>query len=159
MHYLVTGGSGLIGQALCGRLSAAGHTVTVLTRDAVAARRVLLPRIHLVERLDAVGGIDAIVNLAGANLADARWTPRRKALLVASRIDTTRHLLAWIARQASKPAVLVSGSAIGWYGSTDDRVLDEEAGAGDDFAACLCRDWETEAEKATQLGVRVCRPG
>ncbi|MEP6939759.1 MAG: TIGR01777 family oxidoreductase [Rudaea sp.] len=157
MHYLLTGGSGFIGRELCLKLTAAGHTVTVLTRDAYAARRVLLPRIHLVESLDSVGEVDAIVNLAGENLAAGRWTPTRKVALVASRTVETRRVLAWIARQASRPKVLVSGSAIGWYGKADDRVLDESAGGGGDFAARLCRDWEAEADKAADHGVRVCR--
>ncbi|HEX3124138.1 MAG TPA: TIGR01777 family oxidoreductase, partial [Rhodanobacteraceae bacterium] len=91
------------------------------------------------------------------NLAGGRWTAARKHEFVASRIGMTKHLLNWIDRQDSAPVVLVSGSAIGWYGATGDEELDEDADLGNDFSAHLCRDWEAEAIKAEALGVRVCR--
>ena len=157
MHYLITGGSGFIGSALCRSLSADGHRVTVLTRDIVRARGRVPQAVFVVDRLDFAQDIDVIVNLAGENLASGRWTAARKHEFVASRIGMTKHLLNWIDRQDSAPAVLVSGSAIGWYGPCGDEELDEDADLGNDFSAHLCRDWEAEAIKAEALGVRVCR--
>jgi len=157
MRCLITGGSGFIGRGLCRSLLADGHEPVVLTRDARRARQRLLAEVALIERLRDAGSVDVIVNLAGENLSDRRWTAARKQALRASRIDTTRNLVDWIAAQQRKPRVLVSGSAIGWYGPRGDEELDENASPGDDFAAQLCRDWEAEAEKASAFGVRACR--
>jgi len=156
MHHLITGGSGFIGSALCRSLVADGHRVTVLTRDIERARGRVPEAVFLIDRLDFAENIDAVVNLAGENLAGGRWTAARKHEFVGSRIGTTKRLLDWIDRQDSAPAVLVSGSAIGWYGPRDDKELDEDADIGNDFSAHLCRDWEAEASKAEALGVRVC---
>ncbi|WP_434212295.1 TIGR01777 family oxidoreductase [[Pseudomonas] boreopolis] len=153
MHVLVTGGTGFIGRLLCARLHEAGHAVSVLTR---APARAQVPGARLVGALERAEGVDAVVNLAGASLFDRRWTDAYKQVLRASRIDGTRRLVAWMARQPAPPRVLVSGSAIGWYGPRDDAPLDETAAPGEDFAAWLCRDWEAEAMRATALGVRTC---
>ncbi|MEQ4576372.1 MAG: TIGR01777 family oxidoreductase [Gammaproteobacteria bacterium] len=153
MHVLVTGGTGFIGRLLCARLHEAGHAVSVLTRDPARAQ---VPGARLVVALEQAEGVDAVVNLAGASLFDRRWTDAYKQVLRASRIDGTRRLVAWMARQPAPPRVLVSGSAIGWYGPRDDAPLDETAAPGEDFAAWLCRDWEAEAMRATALGVRTC---
>jgi uncharacterized protein (TIGR01777 family) len=157
MRTLITGGSGFIGSALCRSLIGSGEDVIVLTRDAQRAHRRLPEQVVLVERLGDAGDVDAVVNLAGENLAAGRWTAARKQAIRDSRIGTTRDLVAWIAARQHKPSVLVSGSAIGWYGARGDEELGEEAQPGDDFAARLCRDWEAEAERAQALGVRVCR--
>jgi uncharacterized protein (TIGR01777 family) len=156
MHHLITGGSGFIGSALCRSLVADGHRVTVLTRDIERARGRVPEAVFLIDRLDFAENIDAVVNLAGENLAGGRWTAARKHEFVGSRIGTTKRLLDWIDRQDAAPAVLVSGSAIGWYGPRGDEELDEDADIGNDFSAHLCRDWEAEASKAEALGVRVC---
>jgi hypothetical protein len=153
MHVLVTGGTGFIGRLLCARLQEAGHAVSVLTRDPARAQ---VPGARLVVALEQAEGVDAVVNLAGASLFDRRWTDAYKQVLRASRIDGTRRLVAWMARQPAPPRVLVSGSAIGWYGPRDDAPLDETVAPGEDFAAWLCRDWEAEAMRATALGVRTC---
>jgi uncharacterized protein len=157
MHYLITGGSGFIGSALCRSLVADGHRVTVPTRNAARAKRRLPGDVALIGNLDAAVDVDAIVNLAGENLSSGRWTAARKREIVASRIGTTQRLLAWIGAQSRRPRVLVSGSAIGWYGARGDADLGEDADPGADFAAHLCRDWESEACKAEALGMRVCR--
>lgn len=157
MRHLITGGSGFIGAALSRALLAGGHEVVVLTRDAQRARRRLPAGVVPVERLRDAGEIEAVVNLAGENLSARRWTNARKQALRESRLATTRSLVDWIAARTHKPRVLVSGSAIGWYGARGDEELDETAHSGDDFAAHLCRDWESEAEKAGESGVRVCR--
>lgn len=157
MHFLITGGSGFIGSALCRSLVADGHRVTVSTRNADRARPRLPAHVTLIEALDAAADIDAIVNLAGENLATGRWTERRKREFIDSRVGTTRRLLEWIARQPRKPRVLVSGSAVGWYGPRGDEELTENAQPGTDFSARLCQAWEAEALKAEAFGVRVCR--
>jgi uncharacterized protein (TIGR01777 family) len=157
MHYLITGGSGFIGSALCRSLIADGHRVTVLTRDIVRARQRVPDAVFVIDRFDFAQEVDAVVNLAGENLASGRWTAARKHEFVASRIGMTKRVLNWIERQDSPPRVLVSGSAVGWYGPSQDEILDEGADIGNDFSAHLCRDWEAEADKAEALGVRVCR--
>lgn len=156
MHVLVTGGTGFIGRALCPALLQAGHRVSVLTRDATRAARIL-PGVQALEDLAQADAADAAINLAGEPLAEGRWSETRKRRFRTSRIGTTRTLLEWIARQpdAQRPRCLLSGSAIGYYGDAGERVLDEASPAGDDFAAQLCRDWEAEAARARELGVRV----
>ncbi|WP_313347050.1 TIGR01777 family oxidoreductase [Stenotrophomonas sp.] len=153
MDILVTGGTGFLGRRLCARLQALGHAVTVLTRhpgrDAVDGAR-------SVARLDDVGPVQAVVNLAGEPIMAGRWTPTRKQALLDSRLGTTGALLAWMEQLPARPQVLVSGSAIGYYGPRGDEVLDEAASPGHDFAAMLCRQWEAEAFKADALGVRTC---
>mgnify|MGYP003582577688 CR=1 FL=1 len=156
MRVLITGGTGFIGQALCARLLQAGHTVSVLTRDPARARA-QLPGVDAIATLEEASGVEAVVNLAGEPLMAGRWNAERKAAFRASRIGTTQALIAWMARQAARPRVLVSGSAIGYYGPRDDVALDESAAPGDDFAARLCLDWETEAMQAESLDVRTCR--
>ena len=156
MHHLITGGSGFIGSALCRSLTADGHRVTVLTRNIARARQRVPKAVLLIDRLDFAQDIDAVVNLAGENLANRRWSAARKREFLASRVGTTKRLFDWIGRQESAPAVLVSGSAVGWYGPRGDEELDENAEIGTDFSAHLCRDWESEARKAEALGVRVC---
>jgi uncharacterized protein (TIGR01777 family) len=157
MHVLITGGSGFIGRALARELLADGHRVTVLTRNATRTRARLPEAAGVVETLAEASAVDAVVNLAGENLAEGRWTPTRKQALRDSRLDTTRTLLAWMEAQPRRPGVLVSGSAVGWYGPRGDETLGEDAAPGEDFAAQLCCDWEAEAVKAEALGVRVCR--
>lgn len=153
MQILVTGGTGFIGSRLCARLLAEGHAPIVLTRR---PGRNPQPGIRSVATLDEVGPVQAVVNLAGEPLMDGRWSDARKQALRDSRIGTTQALLAWIAALPERPRVLVSGSAIGWYGPRDSTPLDETASPGHDFAAMLCRQWEAEALKAEDLGVRTC---
>jgi uncharacterized protein (TIGR01777 family) len=100
-------------------------------------------------------GADAVVNLAGASIADGRWTAERKALLRASRIDTTRALVGALAKMNARPSVLVSASAIGFYGNRGSETLTEESKPGADFLAGLAQEWEAEALKAEALGIRV----
>ena len=100
-------------------------------------------------------GADAVVNLSGASIAEGRWNAQRKALLRSSRLDTTRALVAALAKMNARPSVLVSTSAIGIYGNRGDEVLTEESQAGSDFLAELAKDWEAEAVKAEALGIRV----
>jgi uncharacterized protein (TIGR01777 family) len=100
-------------------------------------------------------GADAVVNLAGASIADGRWTTQRKELLRTSRIDTTRALVNALAKMNARPRVLVSASAIGYYGNRGDETLTEDSKPGADFLAGLAQEWEAEAWKAKALGIRV----
>lgn len=150
MRVLITGGTGLIGQALVTALKDRGDEVVILSRSPA-------DNPEIVTSLEQVQQpVDAIVNLAGAGIVDKRWTAVRKQQLRDSRIETTTKLLQWIALQPQCPSVLVSGSAIGYYGSQSSQALDEEAQPVDGFTHQLCADWEGEALKATDLGVRVC---
>jgi uncharacterized protein (TIGR01777 family) len=157
MHHLITGGSGFIGSALCRGLVADGHRVTVLTRDVARAKSRVPAGVALVEELDVAAAVDVVVNLAGENLSGGRWNAARKRAFVDSRIGMTRRVVGWIAAQEPRPRVLVSGSAIGWYGARGDEELGEDAAPGADFAARMTLDWEAEACKAEALGLRVCR--
>ena len=150
MRVLITGGTGFIGQALVKALKDRGDEVVILSRTPAANPDVVtaLEQVQL--------PVDAVVNLAGAGIVDKRWTAERKQLLRNSRIETTAKLLQWMAQQSQRPSVLVSGSAIGYYGSQQSQSLDEEAQPVDGFTHQLCADWEAEASKATELGVRVC---
>lgn len=156
MQVLVTGGSGFIGRALTRALLEQGHGVRVLSRDPAAARRLLPAAAQVTAELGA-DPPDAIVNLAGANLGARRWNAARKREFRDSRIGTTRRVVEWQRGLARRSAVLVSGSAVGYYGARGDEPLAETEPAGHEYQAELCRDWEAEAERAEALGVRVCR--
>lgn len=160
---VVAGATGLIGSELVRRLAARGDRVTVLARG-VARARTELPEAAEHLRWDssmsdgpwvaAIDGADAVVNLAGAPVA-SRWTPERKKILRASRIDGTHHIVEAIARAERRPSVLVNASAVGYYGSCPPGQLDESSPAGIDFLGTLCWDWEAEAQRAAALGTRV----
>lgn len=160
MKILVTGSSGLVGTALCKSLRADGHTVARLTRSGSVSQpgqpaeaiRWEPPTGSL--DLAAMEAADAVVHLAGASIAQGRWTPARKEILCSSRVDATRHLVAGLAKLKQKPHVLLSASAIGYYGNRGDEVLTESSTSGNDFLAQLCRDWEAAATEAERLGIR-----
>ena len=157
---LVTGATGFIGRTLVRRLLERGDRVIALSRDPVKAHLLLGTEPMVAERLSDLAPnlpIDAVVNLAGASVISRSWTKERKRQLVESRVGVTRLLVDWLAARSRRPEVLVSASAIGWYGAGDDRILDERATVGDGFAAVLCKAWEREAASATALGLRVCR--
>jgi uncharacterized protein (TIGR01777 family) len=169
MHVTVTGATGTVGSRLVARLQERGDRVTVLSRDAESARRALgdvdavawtpgrpsgpgtPPDPALVAALE---GRDAVVNLAGEPVFQ-RWTATSKPRIAASRIDTTKGLVAALAATAERPRVLVNGSASGIYGDTGDRPVTEETLPGDDFLAGLAAGWEEAARGAEALGVRV----
>lgn len=158
MRILLTGGTGLIGRALCKDWAARGHEVLVWSRRPEVALS-LCPGARAVARLQDLAdpaGIDAVVNLAGAPIADARWTRRRQSVLMASRVDLTRSLVDWMGTLPTPPRVLISGSAVGWYGNGQDALLDENSAPQDpDFASRLCQAWEQEALRAKALAMRV----
>lgn len=155
---LVTGGTGFIGAALIETLISDGKRVILLTRDALQARAQFGPRVAAIEDLDLLPSetrIDAIVNLAGASITGGLWTQRRKAVLVDSRLRTTRALNALIERLEQKPRTMISASAVGYYGDRGSEPLAESAGPRPCFPSQLCAAWEAEAGKASAQGVRV----
>ena len=162
MKIVMTGGTGFIGRPLCAALCQEGHQVTLLTRRIEAQRSYGLTVTAIEWNGRKAGawehcleGADAVINLAGAPIADGRWTDARKQLLMESRVLTTRLLVEALSRRSSKPRTLISASGIGFYGASDDRVLDESAARGEGFLADLCLAWEAEALRAAEFGARV----
>jgi uncharacterized protein (TIGR01777 family) len=156
---LVTGATGFIGRRLVEALAAAGHQPIVLARDPAKAAR-LAPPFRLVTSLDQIPSdtrVDAVVNLAGEPIAERPWTAPRRRRLLASRLRVTRAVARLIARLERKPAVLVSGSAVGWYGLWQDEQLTEFDGGKACFTHRLCAAWERAAALAARHGVRVVR--
>ncbi|WP_328466877.1 TIGR01777 family oxidoreductase [Actinoplanes sp. NBC_00393] len=158
MRIVMAGASGFLGTRLTDRLRDSGHRVTRLVRRPAAA-----PDEATWEpaqgRLDpaVLSGADAVINLAGANIGDHRWTARYKRVLRASRIDTT-DTIARMLRQLpedERPRTLLQSSAVGWYGDTGDKAVTEESSAGTTFLADLCRVWEAAARPAEDAGTRV----
>lgn len=159
MRILITGGTGFIGQKLIQERLNAGDEIVCLSRDPAKVNTLFNGLVEGIRDLPPANEqvFDAVINLAGEPIADARWSDTRKQLLRSSRIDLTRELVAWIAAQDQKPQVLISGSAIGYYGChAGDEKLSEEAQANLGFTHTLCADWEAEAHKAEADGVRVC---
>ncbi|HKA90471.1 MAG TPA: TIGR01777 family oxidoreductase [Haliangiales bacterium] len=153
LNVLVTGATGFLGRAVILRLRRDGHRVTCHVRRPARARGLLGGEVEITTEL-AVDGKDAVVNLAGAPII-GRWTAARRAEIMGSRIGLTRSLVDAIAAARTRPSVLLSASAVGYYGDGGDEELDEDAPAGRGFAASLCRGWEDEAARAAPLGLRV----
>ena len=158
MHILLTGGTGLIGRQLCRHWSGQGHRLTVWSRRPEKVAKICGAQVRGITRLEELGDepVDVIVNLAGAPIADRPWTHRRKALLWSSRITLTESLLAWLEHRGQKPSLLISGSAVGWYGDGGERELTEDSPPViDDFASQLCIAWEETAQRAEAMDIRV----
>jgi uncharacterized protein (TIGR01777 family) len=154
---LVTGATGFIGSRLVAGLSGAGHQVIALVRKP-AKSDMLPPPITLITSLDQLPAdtkVDAVVNLAGEPIGNALWTEAKRRRILDSRINMTRDIVGLIARLERKPKVLVSGSAIGWYGLWQDQVLTESAKSHACFSHELCEAWENAARPAEEQGVRV----
>ncbi len=162
MRIAVTGGTGLIGLAICRKLVNQGAEVVAVTRDPSRARATLPEGVEAVpwpggaEEAAPLGGIDAVVNLAGEPIAQ-RWSPAVKSRLRESRVSTLDRLFRSIERSPSRPAVLVSASAIGYYGARGDETLTEESGPGSGFLPEVCIAWEEAARRFEALGIRTAR--
>ncbi len=161
MNILISGGTGFLGSAFSDEIikryyqSGQEVAITWLTRDSSQAHPNNIQMMTYDELAKTDSSYDVIMNLAGAGIADSRWSDERKETLLASRIKPTESLLAFIARTPNKPKLLLSGSAIGWYGTQGDKPLTESSGFETDFSHRLCEDWEQLALKATEYGVPV----
>ena len=162
MRVLITGATGFIGRALIPRLQREGHSVTAWVRSEARARSQLgadaeiIPTGHGFDALvAALERCDAVVNLAGEPIMGGRWTAARRAVLAGSRIAVTELLVRAVAQARHRPQVLISSSAVGYYGDRAGELLTESSSPGDDFLAQLCQRWEQSAQRAETLGVRV----
>ncbi|WP_017717683.1 thylakoid membrane protein ThyD [Kamptonema formosum] len=167
MKVAITGATGFVGSRLVERLREQGDQIVVLTRNPERARRVFpaqaFPNLDVVALTPAgsgswqqsLAGCDGMVNLAGAPIAEERWTPARKQEILDSRKLGTENIVAAMAGANPKPSVLVSASAIGYYGTSETATFDEMSPAGKDFLAQVCQVWEAEAEKVKQTGTRL----
>ncbi len=157
MKILVSGASGLVGSALLSYLTTGGHRVTRLVRtDGASVADGAVAWSPTARTIDRAGleGFDAVVHLAGENIASGRWTPERKRRIRDSRVNGTQVLCEALAQCARPPTVFVGASAIGYYGERGDETLTEESGAGEGFLAEVCRDWEAAAAGLSATGIR-----
>jgi uncharacterized protein (TIGR01777 family) len=165
MRIIVTGGTGFIGRALVNELVENGHGVTVLSRNSVKARTLLPSSATCIDwNPRSVGiwsevfdGAEAVINLAGEPIAEGRWTDARKRLLRDSRVSVTKAVVDALRSHATQSCVLVNASGIGYYGPSNGISINETVGAGSGFLADLCVEWEREARRAEEWGVRVVR--
>lgn len=163
MRIFITGATGFVGRALTLRLQRDGHQIVAWTRDAARAARRLGPDCVIASPADGpdalfegLRGCQAVVNLAGESLFGGRWSAARKQRIRDSRVQGTRALVEALARLPERPSVLVSASAVGWYGDGEHEVT-EDAAPAEDFLGSVCRDWEAAAQEAEHLDVRVAR--
>lgn len=159
MNILITGGTGFIGKKLVEQLIGQGHRISVLSRNPERVPSVCGPGVTGLGSFDDITPdhrFDAVFNLAGAPIFDKRWTETQKRILWDSRVRLTDRLFETLERLNVKPEVLISGSAIGYYGNQGDTLLDEDSPAKDDFSHRLCSAWEASALQVEQVDVRVC---
>lgn len=157
MRVAITGSSGFLGGALAERLEGAGHEVLRVRRGDPGDPQAHWQPARGWFREGALEGVDGVVHLSGASIGTQRWSATRRDVLWRSRVESTRTLVEHLATLDSRPGVVVSASATGYYGDGGDRELTEEAPRGTGFLADLCEAWETEALGAEELGVRVVR--
>lgn len=158
MNVLVSGATGLIGSALIPELEAVGHCVTRLTRSPKSEVDVRWdPEAGTIDaaRLE---GVDAVIHLAGESIAEGRWTPEKKQRILESRRRGTRLLADSIAALSTPPRVMVSASAVGYYGDRGNELLREDSAPGSSFLAEVCKEWEAAADPAREAGIRVVHP-
>ena len=156
---LITGGSGFIGSRLVPVLLDQGYDVTVLTRKPEKTAlhfKQLVSTIKQLDRLNDTDVFDIVINLGGQGITDKRWRQGIKKQLRESRITTTRKLLSYLQAAKKKPELLISGSAIGYYGNQGEKLIDESMSGDSSFSSKLCFDWEHEAQQAEVLGIRTC---
>ena len=166
MKIAITGATGLVGSQLVAQLQQKKHQILVFTRNISKAQKVFpasaFPNVEAVQYTpqesgdwqQRISGCDAVINLAGEPIAE-RWSPQQKQAIMESRQIGTRKLVEAIAMAEQKPQVLVSGSAVGYYGTSETAAFDETSSAGNDFLAQVCQNWEQEAQKVTEYGVRL----
>lgn len=153
MKTMITGCSGLVGSALIESLFKAGHSIQCLKRDTTAATQHFWDTDSLPEAGNT--NLDAIIHLAGENVANGRWSKKKKEAILKSRLDGTRELIDYVSLLAVKPKVFLCASAVGYYGNRGNEILDEKSSLGVGFLAEVCRQWERETERLTSLGIRI----
>jgi uncharacterized protein (TIGR01777 family) len=153
----ISGATGMVGRQLAGFLSFAGDTVRRIVRTTKGARDgdILWNQTSGEFDLAKLEGCDAVVHLAGENIAGGRWTDQRKKLILSSRVDGTRQLCQALARLKNKPKVLICASGVGFYGAGDDKQFDETSALGKGFLAQICKEWEAATQAASDAGIRV----
>ena len=153
----ISGATGMVGRQLAGFLSCAGDTVRRIVRTTKGARDgdILWNQTSGEFDLAKLEGCDAVVHLAGENIAGGRWTDQRKKLILSSRVDGTRQLCQALARLKNKPKVLICASGVGFYGAGDDKQFDETSALGKGFLAQICKEWESATQAASDAGIRV----
>jgi uncharacterized protein (TIGR01777 family) len=162
MKVAITGATGFVGSRLVEQLQVKGHQPLILTRNKTAATRTF-PNVEIVAYnptesgswQETISGCDAVVHLAGEPIAESRWTPKHKQEILDSRKLSTQKIVEAIAKANPKPRVLVSTSAIGYYGTSETATFDENSPSGNDFLSEVCRNWEGEAQKVKDEGVRL----
>ncbi|MDX2255423.1 MAG: TIGR01777 family oxidoreductase [Pseudanabaenaceae cyanobacterium bins.39] len=169
MKIVITGATGFVGVRLVERLQAIGDRITILARQPQRAKLLFpsqqFPNVEVIaynpwelgDWAEVISGCDAVVNLAGEPLAGVRWTEQRKQEIRDSRVLTTKVLVEAIAKASVKPQVMISASAIGYYGTSLDKSFDESSEGGNDFLANICKEWEAAADLVTGLGVRLVK--
>ncbi|HTJ32203.1 MAG TPA: TIGR01777 family oxidoreductase [Dactylosporangium sp.] len=155
MQILISGASGFLGRRLVRHLREAGHGVTPLVRRPPRPGEVRWDPTAGVLDASVVAKADAVINLSGAGVGDKRWTAQYKKVLLDSRVDTTHTIARAIAAAETRPRVLLNASAVGYYGDTGDREVDESSPAGEGFLADLCKVWEAATHPAEDAGTRV----
>ncbi|WP_338440986.1 TIGR01777 family oxidoreductase [Synechococcus elongatus IITB4] len=159
MKIAITGATGFVGRRLVERLQAEGHELRILSQRPTVAQQLtgcqVFDTADQASWLAAVEGADAVINLAGEPIAEQRWTPAQKQRLKDSRVQTTRALVSAIAAAQQKPTVLVSASAIGYYGTSETAQFSEDSPAGQDYLAEICQAWEQEAQAVTASVTRL----
>lgn len=157
MKTLITGGTGFVGQHLANKLS----QPIIAGRNTAKIKHIFAD--SEVRKWDGsqntdpsfLDGVDTVYHLAGESIFHGRWNTEKKNRIRTSRVEGTRHLVDLIAKSKNRPTTLISSSAVGYYGSRKDEILTERSASGDDFLAKVCRDWEKEALRAEEYGVRV----
>src|ERR671916_1670384 len=158
MKVLISGATGLIGSALISELESGGHQTTRLTRSPASSGDIGWDPSSGTIDASRLEGHDAVVHLAGESIGEGRWTPEKKRRILESRREGTRLLAETIAGLPEPPEVLISASAVGYYGDRGDELLREESEPGSDFLAEVCRAWEAAADPAREAGIRVVHP-
>ena len=158
MNVLITGGTGLIGSAVCLSLLKRGYNITVLSRSPEKVSRLFSDKVKSISNVHdySENKLDVIINLSGEPIADKRWTDSQKEKLLSSRVGLTRLIYEWLKQSNMSPKVLISGSAVGWYGDFgNEEALESCQQVPGDFSSFLCEQWELNAKKFSEFGTRV----